>query len=247
MPFSVLQLALEPVSADQLGHAFGQVPGLAALDASMLGNGAFGILARSLDPEQAGALKIALGEDGIEAEIVEDSALPVLPEARNVEVLESTPDALLIFDPLGRSFPLKWENIVLIAAGCVRTSDFKDINAPTLVIGGRGAMHMAYRHELKEQPIEHWLIDLVITGGALRYCVTVDQAAIFLMRYLGDRRTRNLPVDFQLVVQDLISHAPNAAVNRGAYCLRENFPQAFRYPNKTVFFNEIVWLLWKMK
>ena len=247
MTCSVLQTGLEPPTSEQLQRAFQQVPGLAAADVFSIGRGAFGILGRSLDSEQADRLKSALAAEGLETEVVDDTQVPALPDMRNVYRLESTPAALMIYDPLGRGFALAWKDVLIIAAGQVRMSDFKTIEVARISYDRRGRKLETMERRGKEEQNDHWLVEIVITGGALRYSVTVDRPGSFLFQYLGDRRTRNMQGDIQLVVQDLTSHAPNAAVNRGAYCLRENFPQPFRYPSKTVFFNELIWLLWKMK
>ena len=52
--------------------------------------------------------------------------------------------------------------------------------------------------------------------------------------------------NFRLLVQDLARFAPQAAINRGAYYLREGAGEAFVYPSKNAIFEEIVWLLWRM-
>jgi hypothetical protein len=50
-----------------------------------------------------------------------------------------------------------------------------------------------------------------------------------------------------MVVKDLTGNAPEAAVNRGVYYLRENSAEPFYYPAKKAFYDEMTWLLWKMK
>src|SRR5580693_8641542 len=133
MSCSVMQKNLEPPTMEQLKQAFCKVPGLTAVDAAIFSRDAFGILARSFEPERAQALRSALAAQGVETEVVEDASLPVLPEARLVHRIDCTPDALVIYDPLGRSFPLKWENVMLIAAGRVNLVEFKDIRTETKV------------------------------------------------------------------------------------------------------------------
>ena len=74
-------------------------------DACTLGREAYGILARSFEPEQAQALQSALAAQGVETDLVDDASLPVLPQMRIVHRLDSTPDALMICDPLDGVFP----------------------------------------------------------------------------------------------------------------------------------------------
>jgi hypothetical protein len=252
MTCSVMQKSLEPPTMEQLKLAFCKVPGLTAVDATVLGRDAFGILARSFERGRAEALKSALAAQGVETEVVEDASLPVLPEARLVHRIDCTADALLIYDPLGRSFPLKWENIALIAAGRVNLIEFKDIRKETKVQGrsyGRfgSAEKTVVSHDLKEERHDRWLLEFFITGAALRYNMNADVARPMLFQGLGERLTKDLAVNFKLLVQDMMNGAPNAAVNRGAYYLRDNGTEPFYYPAKKAFYDEIIWLLWKMK
>ena len=69
----------------------------------------------------------------------------------------------------------------------------------------------------------------------------------FNFAYLGDRRTESLPENFALLTRDLIQFAPQAALNRGASDLRENTGKLLTYPSKNAFFEEIIWLLWRMQ
>jgi hypothetical protein len=249
MTCSVMQKNLEPPTMEQLKQAFCQVPGLTAVDAAMQSRDAFGILARSFEPERAQALQSALAAQGVETEVVEDASLPALPDLRIVHRLDSTPDALMICDPLGRSFPLPWKNVILIAAGKVRMTEFKTVDVPRPVrnYGRHGKVVVQYDHETHEEHNDRWLLEVVITGAALRYSIVADRAICLLFQYLGDRRTGDLAGNFKLVVQDLTANAPEAAVNRGAYYLRENTADPFYYPTKKAFYDEMTWLLWKMK
>jgi hypothetical protein len=252
MTCSVMQKNLEPPTTEQLKLAFCSVPGLTAVDAAMLGRDAFGILARSFEPERAQALQSALAAQGVETEVVDDASLPALPELRIVHRLDSTPDALMICDPLGRSFPLPWKGVMLIAAGKVRMTEFKTVDVPHPAIsyggyGRRGESAVVVHHETHEEHNDRWLLEVVITGGALRYSIVADRPLSLLFQYLGDRRSVDLAANFKLVIQDLTANAPEAAVNRGAYYLRENSAQPFYYPTKKAFYDEMTWLLWKMK
>jgi len=250
-----MQTNLEPPTLEQLKEAFRGIPGLTAVDAAMLSRDAFGILARSFEPERARALQSALAAQGVETEVVDDAGLPPLPELRIVHRLDSTPDALMICDPLGRTFPLPWQNVMLIAAGRVRMTEFKSVDVPHPVMNyGRtgpyrmgGEVIVQYDHETHEEHHDRWLLEVVITGAALRYSIVADRPMGLLFQYLGDRRTPDLDTNFKMVVKDLTGNAPEAAVNRGAYYLRENAAEPFYYPSKKAFYDEMTWLLWKMK
>jgi hypothetical protein len=252
MTCSLLQKSLEPPTIEQLKLAFRGVPGLTEMDAYTLGRDAFGILARSFEPARAEALKLALAGQGIETEVVADASLPVLPEARLVHRIDCTPDGLLIYDPLNRSFPLQWENVMLIAAGQANLTEFNDIRTEKRVprYGYRGygpAYETVVEHQTKEEHHDRWLLEVVISGAGLRYSVNADAAKGLLFLGLGERRTNDLTANFKLLVRDMLKGAPQAAINRGAYFLRENSTDPFYYPGKKAFYEEMVWLLWKMR
>jgi hypothetical protein len=250
---AVMQKSLEPPTTEQLRNAFRSVPGLTAIDADILGRHAFGMLVKGFEPERAAALQSALAAQGVETEVVEERSLPPLPEMRGVHQLECTPDALMIYDPLNRSFPLKWENIMLVAAGHVMLDEIDQVRREVQVpqYGGYGPLHGArvetqVEYSTKFERNERWLLEITITGGALRYCVNADQAGPLLFRYLGDRAGDDLQANFTLLVQDILKAAPQAAINRGAYYLRENSDKVFAYPSRNAFYEEIIWLMWQM-
>jgi len=245
MSYAVLQKNLEPPSLDQLKNAFQNVPGLTALDAFGVGKDAFGILVKGFDLDSASRLQSALAAQGVETELVDEAALPPLPEIRNVHRVDCTPDALMIYDALGRNFPLKWVDVMMIAAGSVRLIDFNTVEVRRPVAHhGRGG-DSPVTLEIKEQPADHWILEIIVSGAALRYSIVADHAECLLFQYLDSRRTRELAGNFKLLVQDLTKAAPQATVNHGAFYLRENSPTPFHYPSKNAFYEEIVWLLWQ--
>ena len=90
------------------------------------------------------------------------------------------------------------------------------------------------------------MAEIVIRGGGLRYNLEAEQAAQPLFAYLADRRTDDVSRNFQLLIQDILQNTPQAAVNRGAYYLREGNSAAFIYPTKNAFYDEMTWLLWRL-
>jgi hypothetical protein len=67
----------------------------------------------------------------------------------------------------------------------------------------------------------------------------------FNFAYLGERRTKSATANFTALVRDLIQFAPHAALNQGAFRLREDPGELFAYPSKSAFYEEIIWLLWR--
>src|SRR3974390_1889560 len=124
MSYAVMQTGLEPPAADQLEQAFRQVPGMTALDVSILGKDAFGVLVKGFEADQATAMQTALAAQGVETEIVEESALTELPPPRQLTKAVFSDEALLIEDVMGRTVALQWQDLQVIAAGRVKLAEF---------------------------------------------------------------------------------------------------------------------------
>ena len=255
MRYAVVQKTLDPLpTIDQLKKAFHGIPGLTSADAYILGKDAFGILVKGFSLECANMLQSSLAGQGLESEVIDEAVLPVLPQGKNVSQLACTPEALLIYDPLNRSFPLEWKNIMMIAAGKVPLTEFSKVRNEVEVSTPQvnlftGGVHMERRTEVqyssREQRADRLLLEIILTRAVLRYTIAADKSPL-LFNYLGERRTRDVNRDFALLVQDLIKFAPQAAINRGAYYLREDAAQPFVYPSRNAFYEEITWLLWKI-
>jgi hypothetical protein len=248
MRYAVLQTDLNPPDLELLRRAFRSVPGLTPYDASILGNDAFGILVKNFSAEQATALQGALRIEGLETEIVEQSLLPELPPAKLVNRLEGRQEHLLIFDPLGNSFPLEWRHVQLIAAGAVRLNEFVRYQKPRSVVryngGGQAIPEVEYDSVTREERNFHLLGEIIVTGAALRYSFSADR---FNFAGLGARKTNSPVGNFGLFIRDLIQFCPQAALNRGAAALHLPTSEIFSYPAKTAFHEEIVWRLWQMR
>lgn len=246
MSYAILQKTAEPFTLEQLKLACRGVPGFTEMDAPMLSKDAFGIIAKGLEWEAASAFVSSLEAQGVEAEAVDEADLPQLPPNRQVHRMDCLPEALMLYDPVGRSFPLEWKNVMMIAAGRVKMSDFNTVmmNLPKQV--GREIM-MVPQPMTKEERVEHLLLEIIITRGVLRYTVCADKPGGFFFQYLGDRRVRDLTVNFNMVVQDLVKYAPEAILNCGATRIRDTPDQRFAYPSKTAFYQEITWMLWQIQ
>lgn len=245
MAYAVMQKKLEPLTVEQLKRAFRGVPGLAEMDAYTLGKDAFGVLVRGFEWERAAALKSALAEQGVEVEVVDEANLPQLPPSRQVHRIDCLAEALMIYDPAGRSFALEWKNIMAIAAGRVKMSDFNRVMMPFPKQVGREIV-IVQEPVTREQRNQHLLLEIIVTRAVLRYTIIADRPGGFSFQYLGARQVKGVAANFLLVVQDLLKFAPEAAINLGAQEIRENSPKPFIYPGKTAFYDEIVWMLWKM-
>jgi len=208
---------------------------------------AFGVLVKGKSLAEANTLQLALRAEGIETHVVPESELPALPTTKFLNRLEAQPEALTIYDPLGRSIPVAWGHIMLIGAGNVRMPNFNRIRTERSVRRisptGHSYMDTEVEYKTREEDEPQLLLEIILTKGVGRFSVNATTAPPLLFAYLGDRRTRDPGQNFALLVRDLMSYAPHASLNRGAYALRET-GEVFAYPSKNAFFEEIVWLLW---
>jgi hypothetical protein len=63
--------------------------------------------------------------------------------------------------------------------------------------------------------------------------------------YLGDRMRPRAEENFVLLVEDLIRHAPDAVLNRGAAGFADPTKPFFSYSLQRAFDEEVVWLIWQ--
>ena len=247
MPYALLQTDLTVPPVEKLKQAFRASRILTELDAFTVAADAFGILVKNLPVEKANQLQADLRAAGVETEVVEASGLPALPATKFVHRMNCTAEALMIYDPLGRAFPLAWGHILMIAAGVVRLTEFNPVRTSRPVIThdtyGSPIMDSVPETSHREERNYHLMLEIILSRAVLRYSVTADK---FNFLYLGPRKTASVQKNFELLVQDLASSAPQAQLNRGALAVRDHAPELFSYPTKNAFFEEITWLLWRM-
>ncbi len=247
MTHAIMQTGPEPPSSEQLKNAFQQVPGMAAMDVNILGKDACGVLGKGFEFEQASAMQSALAEQGVETEVVEESVLTELPPARQLAKVEFTPEALRIDNLLGRVFSLEWDDIMVIAAGRARLTEFKrNLVDKVLVNPGEDCSpKLVMKVETREEQNDHLLLEIITRGAALRYHAVADRPeALLLFQCLGERREKDPATNLSLFVRELAQHAPAATLNAGASQMREDGAATFTYPSQTAFYREITWLLW---
>ena len=247
MTYAIVQSSLDVPDVERLKRAFRAVPTLTDVDAHILASDAFGILVKRKSAEHAAVLIQALRSEGIEAEMVPDRSLPEMPQTKFVRKLECTSDALILHDPLGRPFSLPWEHIMLIAAGNVRVQQFNQVRSVKQIpsydrYGGEGEVR-EIEYSTREQSSYQFLLEIILTRAVLRYSVNVDKSMLF--QFLGNEFSPKLEESFGVLIRRLTQFAPNTALNRGAYYLKENAAEVFSYPSKNAFHEEIIWLLWR--
>jgi hypothetical protein len=249
MTYAVLQTGQNSPSIEQLESALQQVPGVTAMDAQILRRDAHGVLVKGFELGRASAMKLALAAQGIEAEVVEDKTLAELPQAMQLNKVGFSPEAFLIYDLVGRSIPLDWNNISVIAAGRARMTEFTTEPATRFAASPakENDTRLASARQTKEEQKDHLLLEIITRGATHRYNTVADRPeTIFLFQSLGERRCNEPLLNLAMFVQELAKFAPAAALNYGAYQLCENRDATFTYRSKTAFYREITWLLWML-
>jgi hypothetical protein len=250
MTFAVLQKNQEPLSPEQLQKAFRRIPGMTVFDAEIRARDAFGILARGLNGEQATALQAALQADGVESEVAEEPRLPALPTAKILKQLEFTPEALMIYDPYGRKFPVEWAHVILIAAGRVRKATFKrtatDYEVTRKInVGPIPIKVNEVRTKYSSIESAEWVLraEIVLTRGLIRYSVEAEN---LMFNCLAESPSRTLAENFSLLVREFARHAPQAALSRGTSAILTDPVSFVSYPHKKFLDDEAAWWLWRL-
>src|SRR6266496_1652718 len=247
MPYCLLQTDADVPPADQLKRAFRTLKTRTEADAIKLAREACGILMKNLSLEDAGVLQRALECEGVPTDLLDATRLLKLPDAKFVRRLEIQPQALAVFDPLGRTVPLLWQHLTLVSAGTVRhfgvsaTRTEETVNTFDPIRGIRTKVVTDLRHKVEDDA--KLMLDIFLTGGVMRFQI---EAEGFQFKYCFDRPDLNLPQKLGLLIQMLAEHAPQAILNRGATALRDGSPGAAAYASKAALFDESIWLLWRM-
>jgi len=244
--YALVQREAAAPTADQLKHAFRSLKRMTEADAIKVAREAYGILLRNLPLDEANTLQRSLAGEGVPTEIVDAAQLPRLPEARFVRRAELQPGAFVAFDPLGRPVPIGWQQITLIAAGACRHFGMRETRTEQWVTtfdpirGVRRRLEVDVRHKVEDDvPI---LVDLFLTGAAMRFEIEADQ---FQFKHLFVRPDLDRAGKMGLLIQRLGEHSPQAWLNRGAVSLRDGSAEPVTYASKAALFEESVWLLWR--
>src|SRR3989442_9051982 len=177
---------------------------------------------KNLSPEDARVLQRALQGEGVPTDLLDATQLPKLPDARFVRRVEIQPQALAIFDPLGRTVPLPWQHLTLVSAGTVRhfgvsaTRTEETVNTYDPIRGLRTKVVTDLRHKVEDDA--KLMLDIFLTGGAMRFQI---EAEGFQFKYCFDRPDLNFPQKLGLLIQILAGHAPHAGMNPGGTALRD--------------------------
>ncbi len=247
MPYAILQRELVVPDVEQLKRAFSVSPYLRDIDAQNAAHDAYGILLRGIDQENADALQAALTAEGIETELIRESALPTIATGKVTKRVEFRPGHLLAYDALDRVSEIAWTDIMFIAAGYVRTGEVRK---------HRSAKEEAQLRSTATAPVDedgvlkpgdeeryHMLLEIFLRDGSTRYSIAADE---FLFDCLGSEVSDDLALNFVALIQRLVAQVPDAGMNRGAFKASQEPPELFPYPSRAAFNEEMTWMLWRI-
>jgi len=125
MKYAVVQSDLVKPTPQALKAAFRGVEEFVDIDAAAISNDAYGIITGGLDHDLATRLAVALNAQGINTQVVPDTDFPVLSPAKHIRRLDCTTDCMILYDAIGRTTPVPWDRVVMVAAGLVTVSEIK--------------------------------------------------------------------------------------------------------------------------
>jgi hypothetical protein len=244
MRYAVLQKELVAPDLEALKRACRVLPALRDLDAQTMFQDAYGILSKGMDVLDASTLQDALQAEGIVTIVIEESELPIIPPAKIIRQIEFLPAHLNMYDPMGRVFALPWQDIMMVAAGEVQEFRKGKSSPQGGPVPGAGSFHETPSEARSRQEAhQNLMLEIFLVGGISRYSIN---GGTFDFAYLEERFTGDLRKDFAFLIQDLVEFAPHAGLNRGAYLASQNAEELFGYPGKSAFYEELVWMLWRI-
>ncbi len=245
MPYAIVQNTLAPPSREQLITAFRALPELTDYDAATMAKDAFGILVDRLPMAKAGRLLQALHAAGVEAEMVDHDSLPPLPAASSIRRADLTDQAFVAYDVHDRPDPVAWSDILLIAAGAVKLTEFERVVTERIsyrYVGDRSMPVVEYEHNDKAENVVRMRLDLFLGVEPGRYQIAAEK---FSFDTLGPRPGSHTRASFAAFVVECARRAPQAVLNRGALGLTEDATRLAQYPSRHAFEEESVWQLWR--
>ena len=261
VPFALIQQRLEFPDVAAVARALEGVGEWHPVDAAHLVADAFGILLRNLEEIPGRQLETAMRREGIGVDLVDERDLPVPPVSKKLRRAEVRPEAFVAFDPYDREILVSWERVELVCAGAVRMTRFRPVtrnrDRDPSIWGEESSLPLeasiALRHESRDVSITLrqekrewcWLADLLVAGRTLRFSFVSGE---FVPSELEGPRIHNPDDRFRAFLRRLLVHVPHAILNRGAFAVREDDPDAApRYPTRNAYQEEMVWLMRRMQ
>ena len=269
MAWHLVQTSIDPPALEPVQRALQASGVFPEFDAHGFVRDAFGVLVRGLEHEPALNLQAFLAAEGVSVEVVQDSEWPGLPPAKRIQFASCRTDGFAPLDPLGRELIVPWDSIAAVVCGLVRETEFGKrvtasvslgrtpvpLNATMTQIGGTPVSWDSgdtfdYGEPLPtdrlvltgEERNWRWNAEVILAGG-LRFTWKSHR----FQPTRGSFPEGDDAPDFFAFIQDLVSHVPNAALNRGAFAIRTDQPDAGpRYPTRNAYEEETCWILFHL-
>jgi hypothetical protein len=241
--YAVLQNSLEQcIDRGTLEEAVMATEELSPPDCARLVRELFGIVATNLSEADALALQSALQARQISTEVVEESALPVLPLPRHVRALNLRDKGIELIDLYNQMTSWEWPHIVFAAGGGML--HLREVQKQRLapVGGGRDGIRavIVTRHQSEKFPEFRLELFLPADSPRAQWVLTRDSVLT-----VNDTHIRLRDED-QLA--SLLAALGNALapeqINFGIKRVMANEP--FTYPSVHAFEEEIIWSLYRM-
>ncbi len=243
MAWHLIQTSIDPPALGAVQRALRDSGVFPEVDAHGFVRDAFGVLIRDLEQGPALHLQAFLAAEGVSVEVVQDSDWPGLPPAKRIHQASCRADGFVPLDPLGRELVVPWKSIAAVACGLVQETDFgrrvtanvgfnlkRNVPPERLVLTG-------------EERNWRWNAEVLLAGG-LRFTWKSHR----FQPTPGSIPERQDVPDFFAFLQDLLQHVPHVALNRGAFAIRTDQPEAGpRYPTRNAYEEEICWILFHLR
>jgi hypothetical protein len=244
MQYAIVQTSLIVPSVVQMQKALQVLPQFAGNDASLIAQDACGVIVHNLNEADAHFTCRALIKEGVDCEVVEETAMPALPSVIKMRRFDCEREHLILYDLLGRKLPIPWANVVLVAAGSMpmnRSDDAgKRRSQPQGSAVGSPSRGSATDEDrfIRRESILDFLLDVDDRLARYRFESTTAQ-----YEYLGGRRSIDEDQNFGSLVGDMTSHATGAVFNRGATSLAVDGRTTYAYNSVRAFEEETIWQL----
>lgn len=243
MAWHLVQTSIDPPALEPVQRALQASGVFPVFDAHGFVRDAFGVLVRGLEHEPALSLQAFLAAEGVPVEVVQDSDWPELPPAKRIHHASCRTDSFVPLDPLGRELVVPWNSIAAVACGLVQETD----------VGRRITANVGFNWKKNVPPDRlvltgeernwRWNAEVLLAGG-LRFTWKSDR----FQPTPGSIPARQEVPNFFTFLQNLLHHAPNVALNRGAFAIRTDQPDAGpRYPTRNAYEEEICWILFHLR
>jgi hypothetical protein len=243
--FAVLQRTFAGLSAEHLKRAFSSFVNLTDADAVRLAANARGILMRQMNRDGARALQSALENEGVGVAIVREDELPRLPEGKTLHRVELTPEAFIVYDLLGRSKPIDWNSVALVAVGVVSRFGFTRTQTEKTELRLNSLTGVWPKTTVEVGHKIEWgstaLLEMLLAGGEARYQI---EAMEFPFKFVIDNPALSIPEKFIWLVREICQRATHAILNDSARAILDGQETVLEYQSRQALADEMVWMLW---